>query len=188
MMRGRARISTNGQNIDAQVKQLRAAGAKKVWRETASGAKTDRAQLRRLLDQPDAGDLLQEQVAGVGLVEKAAELGAVGLRAARRLAPDLLRAGGAQLLDLCVDVLTVRRYPCATPHHGDDSATLFCTSKPFSIKGASPITVAPSVAPAPRARRRGSLSSRSSVGINIITRRRVRGSPSNHPWLCIRAS
>jgi hypothetical protein len=35
--------------VDAQVKQLRAAGAEKVWRETASGAKTDRAQLRRAL-------------------------------------------------------------------------------------------------------------------------------------------
>jgi DNA invertase Pin-like site-specific DNA recombinase len=40
------------------VKQLRAAGAEKVWRETASGAKTDRAQLRRVLDQLDAGDVL----------------------------------------------------------------------------------------------------------------------------------
>jgi DNA invertase Pin-like site-specific DNA recombinase len=37
---------------------LRAAGARKVWRETASGAKADRAQLRRALDQLDAGDVL----------------------------------------------------------------------------------------------------------------------------------
>ena len=43
---------------DAQVKHLRAAGAEKVWRETASGAKTDRAQLRRVLAQLDAGDVL----------------------------------------------------------------------------------------------------------------------------------
>jgi hypothetical protein len=35
-----------------------AARAEKVWRETASGAKTDRAQLRRVLDQLDAGDVL----------------------------------------------------------------------------------------------------------------------------------
>ena len=28
------------------------------WRETASGAKTDRVQLRRVLDQLDAGDVL----------------------------------------------------------------------------------------------------------------------------------
>jgi DNA invertase Pin-like site-specific DNA recombinase len=34
------------------------AGCKKVFREVASGAKTDRAQLRRLLDVLDAGDVL----------------------------------------------------------------------------------------------------------------------------------
>src|SRR6202163_804150 len=58
MMRGYARVSTDGQSVDAQVKQLRAAGAEKGWRETASGAKTDRAQLRRVLAQLDAGDVL----------------------------------------------------------------------------------------------------------------------------------
>jgi Resolvase, N terminal domain len=47
-----------GQSLDAQVKQLRAAGAEKVFRETASGARADRAQLRRVLDQLDKGDVL----------------------------------------------------------------------------------------------------------------------------------
>jgi DNA invertase Pin-like site-specific DNA recombinase len=51
-------VSTDGQSVDAQVRQLKAAGARKVWRETASGAKTDRVQLRRVLDQLDAGDVL----------------------------------------------------------------------------------------------------------------------------------
>ena len=46
MIRAYARVSTDGQSVDAQVKQLRAAGAEQVYRETASGAKTDRAQLR----------------------------------------------------------------------------------------------------------------------------------------------
>jgi DNA invertase Pin-like site-specific DNA recombinase len=55
---GYARVSTDGQSVDAQAKQLRAAGAEKIWRETTSGAKTDRAQLRRVLDQLDAGDVL----------------------------------------------------------------------------------------------------------------------------------
>jgi DNA invertase Pin-like site-specific DNA recombinase len=58
MNRGYARVSTDGQSVDAQVRQLRAAGAEKVYRETASGAKTDRAQLRRVLDQLAAGDVL----------------------------------------------------------------------------------------------------------------------------------
>ena len=46
----------DGQSVDAQVKQLRAAGAEKVFRETASGAKTDRAQLRRALKEIDEAD------------------------------------------------------------------------------------------------------------------------------------
>ena len=58
MKYGYARISTDGQSVDAQVKQLRAAGAEKVFRETASGARSDRAQLRRALDQLDKGDVL----------------------------------------------------------------------------------------------------------------------------------
>jgi DNA invertase Pin-like site-specific DNA recombinase len=40
------------------VRQLTKAKCKKVFREVASGAKTDRAQLRRLLDQLEAGDVL----------------------------------------------------------------------------------------------------------------------------------
>jgi DNA invertase Pin-like site-specific DNA recombinase len=58
MIHAYARVSADGQSVDAQVRQLKAAGARKVWRETASGAKTDRVQLRRVLDQLDAGDVL----------------------------------------------------------------------------------------------------------------------------------
>jgi DNA invertase Pin-like site-specific DNA recombinase len=58
MKYGYARVSTDGQSVDAQVHQLTKAGCKKVFREVASGAKTDRAQLRRLLDQLEAGDVL----------------------------------------------------------------------------------------------------------------------------------
>jgi integrase/recombinase XerD len=58
MKYGYARVSTDGQSIDAQVRQLTAAGARQVFREVASGAKTDRAQLRRVLARLDAGDVL----------------------------------------------------------------------------------------------------------------------------------
>jgi len=58
MIYGYARVSTDGQSVDAQVRQLTKAGCKKVFREVASGAKTDRAQLRKALDQLDADDVL----------------------------------------------------------------------------------------------------------------------------------
>ena len=58
MIRGYARISTDGQSLDAQVKRLRVAGAEEVWRETASGAKSDRVQLRRVLAHLGSGDVL----------------------------------------------------------------------------------------------------------------------------------
>ena len=46
---GYARVSTDGQTLDAQVSALKAAGAVRVFRETASGAKTDRRELARAL-------------------------------------------------------------------------------------------------------------------------------------------
>ena len=55
---GYARVSTDGQSVDAQVRQLTKAGCEKVFREVASGGKTDRAQLRRLLDRLEADDVL----------------------------------------------------------------------------------------------------------------------------------
>jgi len=58
MIYGYARVSTDGQSVAAQVAALRKHGAGRVFREVASGAKTDRAQLRRVIDQFDAGDVL----------------------------------------------------------------------------------------------------------------------------------
>src|SRR5271157_1778309 len=55
---GYARVSTDGQSVDAQVKQLRDAGAEKIFRETASGAKTDRRELARAIKSLDEGDTL----------------------------------------------------------------------------------------------------------------------------------
>jgi DNA invertase Pin-like site-specific DNA recombinase len=58
MIYGYARVSTDGQSVDAQVRQLKAAGARQVLREVASGAKSDRRQLSKALEQLDAGDVL----------------------------------------------------------------------------------------------------------------------------------
>jgi DNA invertase Pin-like site-specific DNA recombinase len=58
MIYGYARVSTDGQSVEAQVAALTAAGAGKVFREVASGAKTDRARLRRALSVLGTGDVL----------------------------------------------------------------------------------------------------------------------------------
>jgi DNA invertase Pin-like site-specific DNA recombinase len=58
MMYGYARVSTDGQSVEAQVAALTAAGAVTVYREVASGAKTNRAKLRQVLARLAAGDVL----------------------------------------------------------------------------------------------------------------------------------
>ena len=42
---GYARVSTDGQTLDAQIAALKAAGAARIYRETASGAKAERKEL-----------------------------------------------------------------------------------------------------------------------------------------------
>jgi DNA invertase Pin-like site-specific DNA recombinase len=55
---GYARVSTDGQTLDAQITALKAAGAEKVYSEKQSGAKTDRAALARVLAALGSGDVL----------------------------------------------------------------------------------------------------------------------------------
>jgi DNA invertase Pin-like site-specific DNA recombinase len=64
MKYGYARVSTDGQSVDAQVRQLTKAGCKKVFRETASGANTDRAQLAKALAALDAARRADGDAAG----------------------------------------------------------------------------------------------------------------------------
>jgi len=58
MIYGYARVSTDGQTLDAQREMLTSAGAKMVFAETASGAKSDRAELAKVLALVDQGDTL----------------------------------------------------------------------------------------------------------------------------------
>lgn len=61
MKYGYARVSPGGksESVDAQGRRLTKAGCKKVFRDVhVSGATADRAQLRRVLAQLDAGDVL----------------------------------------------------------------------------------------------------------------------------------
>jgi DNA invertase Pin-like site-specific DNA recombinase len=58
MKYGYARVSTDDQSLDAQVKPLCSTGARKVFRETASSARANRAQLRRVNGQLAKGDVV----------------------------------------------------------------------------------------------------------------------------------
>jgi DNA invertase Pin-like site-specific DNA recombinase len=55
---GYARVSTDGQTLASQDAQLHAAGCAKVISEKASGARTDRPELAKLLRRLDEGDVL----------------------------------------------------------------------------------------------------------------------------------
>src|SRR5437764_13485327 len=58
MIVGYARVSTDGQTLDAQHAKLKTAGAEKVFAEKVSGAKSNRRQLQRAIEALDNGDVL----------------------------------------------------------------------------------------------------------------------------------
>jgi hypothetical protein len=55
---GYARVSTNGQDLTSQEHELLAAGCAKVFKEKVSGAKTDRAELAKVISKLQPGDVL----------------------------------------------------------------------------------------------------------------------------------
>ncbi|MCP4185648.1 MAG: recombinase family protein [Hyphomicrobiales bacterium] len=55
---GYARVSTSGQTLDAQLEQLKAHGCDQVFRETMSGARSDRPELKKALAVLSNDDVL----------------------------------------------------------------------------------------------------------------------------------
>ena len=55
---GYARVSTDGQTLASQDAELMAAGCAKVYQEKLSGARTDRAELAKVVKRLERDDLL----------------------------------------------------------------------------------------------------------------------------------
>ena len=55
---GYARVSTRDQDLAAQDAELRAAGCAKVFKEKASGARSDRPELAKVISRLESGDVL----------------------------------------------------------------------------------------------------------------------------------
>ena len=55
---GYARVSTQDQNLDRQLDQLRQDGCQRIYEEKGSGAKRDRPELERMLDALREGDIV----------------------------------------------------------------------------------------------------------------------------------
>ena len=58
MIIGYARVSTTDQKLDAQTDALTAAGAERLFSERVSGAKAERPELDKMLDQLRDGDVV----------------------------------------------------------------------------------------------------------------------------------
>src|SRR4051812_25465114 len=55
---GYARVSTQGQDIEAQIQQLKEAGCEEIFSEKSTGTKADRQEFQKLMNKLEDGDSL----------------------------------------------------------------------------------------------------------------------------------
>jgi hypothetical protein len=86
----------------------------------------------QLLARSKAARARHHQHVALGkLIESAAQLDMVGLRAACCFIKDLRGSGGAQLRHLRIDALAVRRYSCIAQNHGMILGDILHLKSPF---------------------------------------------------------
>jgi DNA invertase Pin-like site-specific DNA recombinase len=95
MMLGYARVSTDDQETHLQIDALKGAGCERIYEEKASGAKADRPELMRLLDNARKGDVV--------IVWKMDRLGRSLLHLIETV--NLLNARGVQLRSLTENLI-----------------------------------------------------------------------------------
>jgi DNA invertase Pin-like site-specific DNA recombinase len=103
---GYARVSTDDQDLALQLATLKAADCRRVYQEKKSGARADRPELRRMLDQLREGDVVVisrlDRLARStrDLLELCEEIGAVGagLRSIAEPWADTTSAAGKMIL------------------------------------------------------------------------------------------
>ena len=103
MLVGYARVSTDDQDLSLQRAALKKAGCKRLYEEKISGAKRQRPELNRLLDQLRAGDVLV-----VSRLDRLA-------RSTRDLLKlvETIRPAGGKFLSIAVSPLFQRHQPAS---------------------------------------------------------------------------
>lgn len=117
MKLGYARVSTDDQDLSLQLATLSGDGVRKVWKEKISGAKRDRPELARLLDQVREGDVLVvtrlDRLARstrdlLSIAERLQESGA-GLRSLAEPWADTTTAAGRMVLTIFAGIAEFER-------------------------------------------------------------------------------
>ena len=122
MIIGYCRVSTDGQTLDAQIAELKAAGATRIFSEKQSGARTDRPQLRKALAALGKGDtLVVSRLDRLARSTRPAQYPARGFRA-RRGVQELSRR--------------MVRYNDAAREADDNAARGYCRVRTFVDQGA----------------------------------------------------
>lgn len=117
MLIGYARVSTDAQDLEAQRRALTAAGCERIYEEKVSGAKRDRPELARMLDNLRLGDavavtrldrLARSTVAMLNIVEQIKEAGA-GLRSLGEPWADSTSPAGEMVLTVFAGIAQFER-------------------------------------------------------------------------------